>query len=185
MREGYNHQVKRQLRWQSGSGARLCDARRRGRAQRDIMAVGGVRAGRPTGGSGGLENYAVPLLGMVLMIWLVSRFGPVVAQRISRLLVGVEPELDFGNKGKLKGKGKRPAKAARKIPKSEIAVYKKGDPVSFTDPKACGIIRLAETGIASVPATTLCKMFKVAAANSPTKPMPGVISALATAVALP
>tara|TARA_B110001452_G_C15034303_1_gene361325 strand:+ start:171 stop:644 length:474 start_codon:yes stop_codon:yes gene_type:complete len=74
------------------------------------MAVGGVRAGRPSGGSGGLENYAVPLLGMVLMLWLVSRFGPVVAQRISRLLVGVEPELDFGNKGKLKGKGKRSAK---------------------------------------------------------------------------
>lgn len=82
------------------------------------MAVGGVRAGRPTGGSGGLEAYAVPLLGMVLMIWLVSRFGPVVAQRISRLLVGVEPELDFGNKGKLKGKGRRPAKGWSAPPRS-------------------------------------------------------------------
>ena len=82
------------------------------------MAVGGVRAGRPTGGSGGLEAYAVPLLGMVLMIWLVSRFGPVVAQRISRLIVEVEPELDFGNKGKVRGKGKRAAKGWSAPPRS-------------------------------------------------------------------
>ena len=41
------------------------------------------------------------------MAWLVRRLGPLLATRISRLLVGEETPLDFANKGKLKGKSKQ------------------------------------------------------------------------------
>ena len=70
-----------------------------------------VRAGRPSSGSGGLEAYAIPIFGFILMAWLVRRLGPLLAARISRLLVGEETPLDFSNKGKLKGKIKRITKA--------------------------------------------------------------------------
>ena len=69
-----------------------------------------VRAGRPSSGSGGLEAYAIPIFALIVMAWLVRRLGPLLAARISRLLVGEETPLDFANKGKLKGK-KRVTKA--------------------------------------------------------------------------
>jgi len=69
-----------------------------------------VRAGRPSSGSGGLEAYAIPIFGLMLMGWIVRRLGPLLAARISRLLVGEETPLDFANTGKLKGKGKRATK---------------------------------------------------------------------------
>lgn len=70
-----------------------------------------VRAGRPSSGSGGLEAYAIPIFALIVMAWLVRRLGPLLAARISRLLVGEETPLDFANKGKLKGKSKRVTKA--------------------------------------------------------------------------
>lgn len=70
-----------------------------------------VRAGRPSSGSGGLEAYAIPIFGLMIMGWIVRRLGPLLAARISRLLVGEETPLDFANTGKLKGKGKRATKA--------------------------------------------------------------------------
>eukprot|EP00964_Phaeocystis_antarctica_P006190 scaffold3368_cov57-Phaeocystis_antarctica.AAC.1 len=66
-----------------------------------------VRAGRPSRGSGGLEAYAIPIFAFIVMAWLVRRLGPLLATRISRLLVGEETPLDFANKGKLKGKSKQ------------------------------------------------------------------------------
>ena len=69
-----------------------------------------VRAGRPSSGSGGLEAYAIPIFALIVMAWLVRRLGPLLAARISRLLVGEETPLDFANKGKLKGKSKRVTK---------------------------------------------------------------------------
>lgn len=71
-----------------------------------------VRAGRPSSGSGGLEAYAIPILAVIAITWIVRRFGPLLAARISRLLVGEEAPLEFANKGKLKGKSKRVIKAA-------------------------------------------------------------------------
>ena len=79
-----------------------CKGRHRGTLRR-LMAAG-VRAGRPNGGSGGLEAYAFPFVGIVLMVMFVSRFGPKVAQRISRFLVGEETPLEFSSKGKLQKK---------------------------------------------------------------------------------
>ena len=69
-----------------------------------------VRAGRPSSGSGGIEAYAIPIFALIVMAWLVRRLGPLLAARISRLLVGEETPLDFANKGKLKGKSKRVTK---------------------------------------------------------------------------
>ena len=70
-----------------------------------------VRAGRPSSGSGGLEAYAIPILAVIAITWIVRRYGPLLAARISRLLVGEEAPLEFANKGKLKGKSKRVTKA--------------------------------------------------------------------------
>ena len=70
-----------------------------------------VRAGRPSSGSGGLEAYAIPILAVIAITWIVRRYGPLLAARISRLLVGEEAPLEFANKGKLKGKAKRVTKA--------------------------------------------------------------------------
>jgi len=67
-------------------------------------------------------------------------------------------------------KAKRPGKRARQVPASEVAVYKKGDPVSFVETNAKGIVRLAQTGIASTPPATLCQMFKAAAEAFPSAP---------------
>ena len=86
-----------------------------------------VRAGRPSSGSGGLEAYAIPIFALIVMAWLVRRLGPLLAARISRLLVGEETPLDFANKGKLKGKSKRVTKqghaclrAARPLSQQEV-----------------------------------------------------------------
>ena len=65
--------------------------------------------------------------------------------------------------------GKKPG-AAAKVPASDVPVYKAGEPVTCTDPKGEAIIRVAQTGIASLEPTTLCKMFKAAAVQFPLEP---------------
>ena len=91
--------------------------------------VAGVRAGRPNGGSGGLEAYAFPFVGFLFLAWLVRRLGPALAQRISRTLVGEESPLEFANKGKLKGKPKRgAAKGSSGMPTRSPAKKPNGSP---------------------------------------------------------
>lgn len=67
-------------------------------------------------------------------------------------------------------KNSKPGKGAPKVPASDVVVYKKGDAVSFTDPKAESVVRVAKTGIASLEPSTLCKLFQAAATNFPEAP---------------
>ena len=105
-----------------------------------------VRAGRPSSGSGGLEAYAIPIFALIVMAWLVRRLGPLLAARISRLLVGEETPLDFANKGKLKGK-KRVTKAT---PAS--ALLRSPSKKSAGSPTAGAASSAAQEEAAAVPA---------------------------------
>ena len=57
-----------------------------------------------------------------------------------------------------------------KPPASDVVPYKKGEAPFTVDPKGVGVVRVAESGVASFPPTTLNALFKAAAVNFPTKP---------------
>jgi len=107
-----------------------------------------VRAGRPSSGSGGLEAYAIPIFALIVMAWLVRRLGPLLAARISRLLVGEETPLDFANKGKLKGKSKQ--RVTKATPAS--APLRSPSKKSTGSPSAGAASSAAQEEAAAVPA---------------------------------
>jgi hypothetical protein len=133
-----------------------------------------VRAGRPSSGSGGLEAYAIPIFALIVMAWLVRRLGPLLAARISRLLVGEETPLDFANKGKLKGKSKRvtkatPASAQLRSPSKKSTGSPTAGATSSAQEEASPAAILKAMGSASYQESAVAPLAAVNATRRPTQ----------------